>query len=227
MRSGLFSTTRGFPPRRSATTLLKAEGEAADGSTVGSRLGTHAIWTLTLSVAITLLALSPIVLPSGTQLGRLPSPLAGVEQIGRVVVSALKPPAEKRESAKPPQAAPPVSAASAPETASESGFAGLPEPAPNDRAEPQPERPDRPARPKKPAPAVSPRDRPPTKSEAKAEHRAERAQAKAERKEDRAEQHEEKKDKGDKKEKPKEKGHGSGDGKNSDQAHDKGGKRHA
>jgi hypothetical protein len=198
-------------------------------------------------VAITLLALSPIVLPSGTPLGRLPSPLVGAEQIGRVVASALRPPAEKRESATPPRTtAPPVSEVSAPETASESGTGLLPAPAARERGEPRRERSERPSRPKEPAPAVSPRSQP-TKSEVKAERRAERAEvqaerraeraeAKAEQNEERAERQEEKQekkdqgdkgDKADKKEKPKEKGHGSGGSKKSDHARDEGGKRHS
>jgi hypothetical protein len=56
---------------------------------VGSRLGTHTFWTLALSAAITLLALSPVVLPEMTPFDRLPPPLAGVERVGRIVTSEV------------------------------------------------------------------------------------------------------------------------------------------
>jgi hypothetical protein len=77
---------------------------------VGSRLGTHTFWTVALSATICLLALSPVVLRYETPLERLPGPLAGVVQVGRVVASSLSSP-ERDE----PADAAPV-AAPAPET---------------------------------------------------------------------------------------------------------------
>jgi hypothetical protein len=77
---------------------------------VGSRLGTHSFWTVALSATICLLALSPVVLRYETPIERLPGPLAGVVQVGRVVTSSLSSP-ERDE----PADAAPV-AAPAPET---------------------------------------------------------------------------------------------------------------
>jgi hypothetical protein len=77
---------------------------------VGSRLGTHTFWTVALSATICLLALSPVVLRYETPIERLPGPLAGVVQVGRVVTSSLSSP-ERDE----PADAAPV-AAPAPET---------------------------------------------------------------------------------------------------------------
>jgi hypothetical protein len=187
---------------------------------VGSRLGTHAIWTLTLSAAISLLALSPIVLPSGTPLEPLPGPLAGVERIGRVVASALLP---HRENGEQPQgqATTPAPAgaveASAPQTASEGGSGVLAERTGGERARPRQPGRDQPTRPEQRPPSVAPRpggERTLDKAEAKAERHAEKAESKAERKD-------EKKDKKDKKE------HGPDGGKKSHPAHGKGGKNHS
>jgi outer membrane biosynthesis protein TonB len=190
---------------------------------VGSRLGTHAIWTLTLSAAISLLALSPIVLPSGTPLEPLPGPLAGVERIGRVVASALLPHPETSEQPQ-AQATTPAPAgsveASAPQTASGGGGV-LAEQAGGERARPRQPAPDEPTRPEQPPPSVAPRpggERTLDKAEAKAERHAEKAAAKAESK---AERKDEKKDKKDKKE------HGRDGGKKSHPAHGKGGKNHS
>ena len=64
---------------------FKSEGGLADGTRVGSRLGTHALWTIALSVVITLLALAPLVLPGDRPLDSLPAPLRGTAQAGEIV----------------------------------------------------------------------------------------------------------------------------------------------
>lgn len=66
---------------------------------MGSRIGTHTLWTVALSVAITLLALSPTVFPHGTSLLPLPGPIAGAVQIGRVVASSVGAPEKERAAA--------------------------------------------------------------------------------------------------------------------------------
>ena len=63
---------------------------------MGSRLGTHTFWTLALSAAITLLALSPVILPEGSRLQQLPAPLAGIEKVGRIVTSEVAAPVIRR-----------------------------------------------------------------------------------------------------------------------------------
>jgi hypothetical protein len=83
---------------------------------VGSRLGTHMFWTLALSAAITLLALSPAILPEGTRIEHLPAPLSGIEKVGRIVASEVAAPVILRiadadgEAIAEPQAAPGESA---------------------------------------------------------------------------------------------------------------------
>ena len=67
----------------------------ADGTRVGSRLGTHALWTIALSVVITLLALAPLVLPGNRPLDSLPAPLRGTAQAGEIVAEALAPTQEE------------------------------------------------------------------------------------------------------------------------------------
>jgi hypothetical protein len=183
---------------------------------VGSRFGTHAIWTLSLSAAISLLALSPIVLPGGAPLDRLPGPLAGVERVGRVVVGALAPPAKKKEPAvpaEPVRVSPPVPEAGAGVLAERTG---------GTRAQPRREPPRRPHGPERPAAsALSPRPQTPrelTKAEIKAERRAETVAARAERKEQKAEATATRRNE-------KEHGHGrigssAGHGKKSDKARD-------
>jgi hypothetical protein len=190
---------------------------------VGSRFGTHAIWTLSLSAAISLLALSPIVLPGGAPLDRLPGPLAGVERVGRVVVAALAPPAKKKEPAVPAEPArvsPPVPEASAGVLAERTG---------GTRAQLGRERPRRPHGAERPTAGVSPpRPQTPrllTKAEIKAERRAETVAARAERKEQKAEAKATRKEE-------KEHGHGrigssAGHGKKSDKARDKKGGGHS
>jgi hypothetical protein len=82
---------------------------------VGSRLGTHIYWTVALSAAITLLAVSPLLLPGGTRTNALPPPLAGLEKVGEVVASALAPPAsaETGDEQAPGTTTPPPPAAAA------------------------------------------------------------------------------------------------------------------
>ena len=63
---------------------------------MGSRLGTHMFWTLALSAAITLLALSPAILPEGTRIEHLPAPLSGIEKVGRIVASEVAAPVIRR-----------------------------------------------------------------------------------------------------------------------------------
>jgi hypothetical protein len=216
---------------------------------VGSRLGTHAIWTLTLSVAIILLALSPVVLQTGTSLEPLPGPLAGVERIGRVVASALRPHAEQKEQARgprPQEASQPQVVAvevSAPQAASEGGADVRAERPAREPPPPRAPRRRRPTRPEQQPPSVSaPRPssgRQAEKGEAKAERLTEKVAAKAERltekvaakAERRAEKaavstdrKEEKKDKNDKRH---EKEPRSDDGKKPHQAHGKGDKKHS
>jgi hypothetical protein len=53
-------------------------------------------WTLALSAAFTLLALSPLVLPGGAPLEHLPPPLAGMEKIGRIVTSEIAAPVVRK-----------------------------------------------------------------------------------------------------------------------------------
>jgi hypothetical protein len=73
---------------------------------VGSRLGTHTFWTVALSATICLLALSPVVLRYETPIERLPGPLAGVVQVGRVVTSSLSSPERDEPADAAPVAAP-------------------------------------------------------------------------------------------------------------------------
>ncbi|MGH3048048.1 MAG: hypothetical protein ACRDNC_13775, partial [Gaiellaceae bacterium] len=63
---------------------------------MGSRFGAHTFWTLALSAAITLLALSPLILPEGTRLEPLPAPLSGIEKVGRIVTSEVAAPVIRR-----------------------------------------------------------------------------------------------------------------------------------
>jgi hypothetical protein len=189
---------------------------------VGSRLGTHAIWTLTLSAAISLLALSPIVLPSGSPLERLPGPLAGIERVGKVVVGALARPTNEREPAapavEPERLSPPLQ---------EAGTGVLAELAGGTRAQQPRERPARPHRPD--GPSSPPRHETPrllTRAELKAERRAGKVAAKAERTEVKSEQKEqnaeEKAERNDEKEHDHQRvGSPPGHGKKSDKARDK------
>ena len=68
---------------------------------MGSRLGTHALWTIALSVVITLLALAPMVLPGDRPLDALPAPLRGSAQAGEVIADALAPSSEDTNEATP------------------------------------------------------------------------------------------------------------------------------
>ena len=87
---------------------------------MGSRLGTHTFWTVALSATICLLALSPVVLRYETPIERLPGPLAGVVQVGRVVTSSLSSP----ERDEPADAAPVAAPAPEPDPAPVAGDVG-------------------------------------------------------------------------------------------------------
>lgn len=203
---------------------------------MGSRLGTHAIWTLTLSAAISLLALSPIVLPSGTPLQRLPGPLAGIERVGRVVAAALAPPAQKHEPATSETTAPAPPQAS-PASTAETSAGVLAERTSGTPAKP---RAHRGGTGETPPPGAS-RARPATpraltKAEAKALRWAEKAEARAVRQEEKAAAKEERReDKAEAKAKAEaEKEHGNGrvgsssaHGKKSGKARDKKGGGHS
>src|SRR4029453_5641104 len=92
---------------------FKSEGSSADGTTVGSRLGTHALWTVALSAVITLLALAPMILPGDRPLDSLPAPLRGTAQAGEIVADALTaspPPKSASEAPSPPPSAPTTAA---------------------------------------------------------------------------------------------------------------------
>ena len=74
---------------------------------VGSRLGTHALWTVALSAVITLLALAPMILPGDRPLDSFRHPLRGTGEIGEVVANPLAPPSPRqREPAEPDRAQP-------------------------------------------------------------------------------------------------------------------------
>jgi hypothetical protein len=73
----------------------------ADGTWVGSRLGTHALWTVALGVLIALIALTPVVLPGDRPLDSLPLPLRGTAQAGEVVAEAPEPVLEPEATAFP------------------------------------------------------------------------------------------------------------------------------
>jgi hypothetical protein len=64
------------------------------------------VWTVALSATITLLTLAPMVLPSEAPLARLPGPLAGMVEVGRVVASQLEPAADKPPAPQPASGSP-------------------------------------------------------------------------------------------------------------------------